>query len=101
MPFTAGSGTKLKLYEAMAFGVPVVATPRGVAGVDVAPGSDVLVAEGERFADDVVRLLDEPLLAAAFGAACRRAFHERLSWEQAAYPRLADVFDRLTQSHSG
>src|SRR3954453_8471498 len=45
MPFRSGSGTKLKLYEAMSFGLPVVSTPKGAAGVDLVPGEGVIVSK--------------------------------------------------------
>jgi glycosyltransferase involved in cell wall biosynthesis len=39
----AGSGTRFKVLEALAVGVPVVSTPKGVEGLDVVPGRHVLV----------------------------------------------------------
>jgi glycosyltransferase involved in cell wall biosynthesis len=39
----AGSGTRFKVLEALAVGLPVVSTPKGVEGLDVQPGRDVLV----------------------------------------------------------
>ncbi len=48
----AGGGTPLKLIEALAHGLPVVATPRAVAGLAVRDGEHCLVADGaEAFAD--------------------------------------------------
>jgi len=97
MPFRSGSGTKLKLYEAFAAGMPVVATATGAAGVDVAPGSDIFVEDDTvAFADAVARLLADPDLAATIGAAARRSFDERLSWERASYPALLALVERLT-----
>jgi glycosyltransferase involved in cell wall biosynthesis len=45
VPVRAGGGTRIKVLEALAHGVPVVATPLGVEGLDVEPESDVLVAD--------------------------------------------------------
>jgi glycosyltransferase involved in cell wall biosynthesis len=39
----AGSGTRFKVLEALAVGVPVISTPKGVEGLDVEPGRHVLV----------------------------------------------------------
>jgi glycosyltransferase involved in cell wall biosynthesis len=97
MPFTSGSGTKLKVYEAMAFGMPVVATSRGVRGVDVDPGVDVLVAEdADGLAALAAGLMADPETARRLGRAARAAFGSRLSWERATYPQLAGLLDRLT-----
>jgi glycosyltransferase involved in cell wall biosynthesis len=48
-PLRTGGGTRLKILEAMAAGVPVISTPLGVEGLDVTPGVDILIAG----ADDV------------------------------------------------
>ena len=39
----AGSGTRFKVLEALAVGVPVVSTPKGVEGLDVEPDRHVLI----------------------------------------------------------
>ncbi len=58
VPLLQGGGTPLKLIEALAYGLPVVATPRAVAGLDLHDGSDCLVAEdGEAFAAALVNVL--------------------------------------------
>jgi glycosyltransferase involved in cell wall biosynthesis len=96
LPFRSGSGTKLKLYEALAHGLPVVATPKAIAGVDVMPDDDILMANDHSgFADAVRGLLEDEQRAAHVGAAGRRAFDARLSWEQAAHPILRDVLEQL------
>ncbi|CAN5632299.1 glycosyltransferase [soil metagenome] len=100
MPFSSGSGTKLKLYEALAFGMPVVATPRGVAGVDVRPDVDVLVrSDWDGFAQSVVEVLDDPTVARDLGIEARQAFDSRLSWAVASYPSLLAVLNRLVAEH--
>jgi glycosyltransferase involved in cell wall biosynthesis len=97
MPFRSGSGTKLKLYEAMAFGLPVVATSKGVAGVDLVDGQEVLVSDDlDALAVAAARLLDDPDAARRLGAASRRTFEDRLSWERAAYPPLTRLIADLT-----
>ncbi len=60
VPLLQGGGSPLKLIEALAYGLPVLATPRAVAGLDVTPGVDCLVADGgEAFADALARVLGE------------------------------------------
>jgi glycosyltransferase involved in cell wall biosynthesis len=63
-PLRAGSGTPIKILEAMADGVPVVTTVGGRSGLDDLPQDAILTANtGENFARGVVRLLQEPALA--------------------------------------
>jgi sugar transferase (PEP-CTERM/EpsH1 system associated) len=45
VPVRVASGTRLKVLEAMAAGVPVISTPLGAEGLAVAPGKDILIAE--------------------------------------------------------
>ncbi len=54
-----GSGMKVKVMEAMAYGVPVVTTWEGVEGIDYENGRDCWVAESdEDLADKACRLLE-------------------------------------------
>lgn len=58
VPLLQGGGTPLKLIEALAYGLPVVATPRAVGGLAVRDGEHCLVADGaEAFAAALVRVL--------------------------------------------
>jgi glycosyltransferase involved in cell wall biosynthesis len=58
VPLLQGGGTPLKLIEALAYGLPVLATPRAVAGVDVRAGEHCLVADGpDAFAAALIDLL--------------------------------------------
>jgi glycosyltransferase involved in cell wall biosynthesis len=60
VPLLQGGGTPLKLIEALAYGLPVIATPRAVAGLAVRDGEHCLVADGpEPFADALIRVLRE------------------------------------------
>jgi polysaccharide biosynthesis protein PslH len=58
VPLLQGGGTPLKFIEALAYGVPVIATPRAAAGLDTKDGEHCLLAEdGEEFAAALVRVL--------------------------------------------
>jgi glycosyltransferase involved in cell wall biosynthesis len=58
VPLLVGGGTPLKLIEALAYGLPVVATPRAVAGLAIESGVNGLVADGpEAFAAELTRVL--------------------------------------------
>jgi polysaccharide biosynthesis protein PslH len=58
VPLLQGGGTPLKFIEALAYGLPVIATPRAAAGLDVRDGENCLLAEsGEESAAAIVRVL--------------------------------------------
>jgi glycosyltransferase involved in cell wall biosynthesis len=47
VPLLTGGGTRLKILEAMAAGVPVVSSSLGAEGLAVSPAKDILIADGE------------------------------------------------------
>ena len=54
----SGGGTKLKILNALARGLPVVASPEAAEGIDVIPGAHLLTAvDDDSLAEAVVRLL--------------------------------------------
>jgi len=58
VPLLQGGGTPLKFVEALAYGLPVVATPRAAAGLAVADGVHCLLADGpERYAHALADVL--------------------------------------------
>jgi len=60
-PLEAGTGTRLKILEATASGIPVVTTSLGLAGLDFTPGQEVAVTEtDDGFAAALLPLWDHP-----------------------------------------
>ncbi len=58
VPLLQGGGTPLKFVEALAYGLPVLATHRAAAGLAVSDGVDCLLADGEQeFAAALVGVL--------------------------------------------
>jgi glycosyltransferase involved in cell wall biosynthesis len=64
VPLLSGSGTRLKLMEAMAYKVPVVSTTIGAEGINYTDQNNILIADNPGlFANKVVELLQDPQLA--------------------------------------
>ena len=83
IPLRVGSGTRLKAFEAMALGRPVVSTALGMEGLSVVPGTHFLAAEsGEAFARETLRLLTDTDLRRSIATAARSLLEERFSWTQ-------------------
>jgi glycosyltransferase involved in cell wall biosynthesis len=58
VPLLHGGGTPLKFIEALAYGLPVIATPRAATGLDVRDGESCLLAgSAEEFAAALVEVL--------------------------------------------
>ena len=100
VPLRLGSGTRLKIVEAWAMARPVVSTALGAEGLEAEPGRHLLIADDPAaFARAVVRVLDEPALAAELGRSGRALAAERYSWRGAARA-LEDFFRRLLARRS-
>jgi glycosyltransferase involved in cell wall biosynthesis len=81
VPLRIGTGSRLKVLEAMAAGRPVVGTAIGVGGIDVANERELLVADEEvAFAAAVMRCLSDHPLAQRLAARGRELAAERYSW---------------------
>ena len=88
VPLREGGGSPLKFVEALAFGAPIVATPRAAAGLEVLAGEHYLEADpdGARFATAVLEALDTAV-GNRIGAAARQ-LAERLYSIEALERRL-------------
>lgn len=79
-PIPPGTGVKTKVLEAMAAGLPVVSTPHGIDGIGVRHGDSCLVGgSDDELAGAVIRMQDDPALAARIGAAGRAVVAERFA----------------------
>lgn len=59
VPLLRGSGTRLKILEAMNLGLPVISTSKGAEGLDYTHGENIIIADKENeFAYAVIQLLN-------------------------------------------
>jgi glycosyltransferase involved in cell wall biosynthesis len=92
VPIRAGGGSRIKILEAFAHGVPVVSTSAGAAGLEAIDGRHLLIADGpEDFAAAALRLRRDPVLATAVAAEGLALFESRYRFEKAAAGILALV----------
>ncbi len=80
VPLESGGGTRLKILEAFAAGVPVVSTPVGCEGIDAMPGSHLVVADRADFAAATVKLLSRPDRARVLAVRARSLVRELYDW---------------------
>jgi glycosyltransferase involved in cell wall biosynthesis len=84
-PLEVSAGTNLKILEAMACGKPVVSTPAGVNGLDLARGEDfVLVHDAAEMAHAIEELMENPARCERLGAAARRRVERQYNWDEIA-----------------
>jgi glycosyltransferase involved in cell wall biosynthesis len=102
VPIRYGSGTRLKILEACAAGVPVVSTTLGAEGLELRAGTEILLADDPAdFARAVRSLLENPQYAREIAEAGYDAVCRRYDWEasrrivQAQLRQLLDTADNV------
>ena len=80
VPLKYESGTRFKIMEAGACGVPLVSTTLGAEGIPVTSGKDIILADSaEEFASAIVRLIQDRPFAETIARNCKRLIRERYS----------------------
>lgn len=94
VPLRIGSGTRLKIFEAMAMGKAVVSTSIGAEGLPVRPGENILLADDpETFTQSVASLLRDATRRREIGLAARKLVAEKYSWARIAADFAAVLAD--------
>jgi glycosyltransferase involved in cell wall biosynthesis len=94
VPLRTGGGTRLKILEAMAAGVPVVSTPLGAEGLQVVDGQDILLVDSfdsDGWARSLSSLLCSPARREELTRAGLHLVQTRYDWEIVG-ARLRDIY---------
>lgn len=84
VPLRVGGGTRIKIFEAMAMGIPVVSSTIGAEGLPVSDGGNIYISDDpEEFARRVANLLNNPQLSRAMGESGKAMVTEQFSWRSA------------------
>ena len=80
VPIRYGGGIRVKVLDALAMGCAVLSTPKGVEGLELRDGRDVVVAPVAGFARALCGLLDDPERLARLGVAGRALVAREHAW---------------------
>jgi glycosyltransferase involved in cell wall biosynthesis len=101
VPLKSGSGTRLKILDAMAMGIPIVSTNIGAEGLDVDNEKHLLLADTPHsFCDCIFKLLDDPNLSKSLVTGALTCLQEKYCWE-IIWTKLTHVYDELKLSGTG
>lgn len=82
-PVRLGGGIKGKVLEAMAMGVPVVATKEAISGIDYSIGNFALISDDiDVFADNVVKLYNNETMYKALSDNSRKIVEANYDWKK-------------------
>jgi glycosyltransferase involved in cell wall biosynthesis len=99
-PLLSGGGTRIKIIEAFAYGVPVVATSVGAEGLDAVSGQQLLVGDSpELFAEHCCSLLASDLLREQLRQSARQCFEASFT-SQSVTAAVHRVLQAVGQSTS-
>jgi glycosyltransferase involved in cell wall biosynthesis len=93
VPLRIGGGSRLKILEALACGLPVVSTRVGAEGLDLQPGRDFVgVEDADDSADALVKSLRDPASVRTMAERARSFVLDRYDWDVLAN-KLEDVWE--------
>jgi glycosyltransferase involved in cell wall biosynthesis len=94
VPLRIGGGTRIKIYEGMAAGLPVISTRIGAEGLSVRDGENIVLADApEEFAQMTATLLTQETRRSAIAQNGRNLVREHFSWR-----RITGVFAGYCQN---
>jgi|SRR5579864_670334 len=95
VPLRLGGGTRVKVLDALAWGLPVVSTSLGCADLALSDGEHVVIRDGsDAFAEAVVRLLSDAPFWRRLSVAGRTLVERRYGWDR-VLARFAAELDLL------
>ena len=99
VPLRIGSGTRLKILEALAMAKAIVSTSVGAEGLDLKDGEEIFIADEPRpFAEAVARLLTDPSLRRRIGENGRARVEQDYDWRSIG-EKLHTLYESLIKTN--
>lgn len=99
VPLRIGSGTRLKILEALAMGKAVVSTTVGAEGLSFQNREEIIIAdEPAVFAEEVIRLLTIPALRKDIGQNGRKRVEQDYDWRNIG-EKLVRIYESVVSNN--
>lgn len=84
VPLRHGGGTKLKVFDYMASGLPIVTTKKGIEGIEAEDGKHVLITDdvNEEFINAIQYLIEDENERKSLGLNARRLAEDKYDWSK-------------------
>jgi glycosyltransferase involved in cell wall biosynthesis len=94
VPIRIGGGQRMKIFEAMAIGTPVISTSKGIEGINAQNGENVLISDDPHsFALMIIKLLKEREERDRLSRNARLLMESEYRWE-----RILPQFKKIVES---
>jgi glycosyltransferase involved in cell wall biosynthesis len=98
-PLRDGGGTRIKILDGLALGMPIISTSVGIEGIAVVPERDLLVADStDEFLHQITRVFTDAALRDRLASNARQLAEERYSWDSLA-DDLGRLYGELVERH--
>jgi glycosyltransferase involved in cell wall biosynthesis len=95
-PILSGSGTRLKILEAMSMGNPVVSTTLGAEGITATDGQELLITDSPAaMAAAVLRLASDSHIYNRLRRNGRAFVEKKYEWSQIIRPAVSSIINSL------
>lgn len=95
VPLESGGGTRLKILEAFAAGLPVISTPIGVEGINAQSNVHLTIASREQFAKTILHMMNQPQLGQQPSMNARKLVEELYDWNSIGKQAVRNIHQLL------
>ena len=101
VPLDSGGGTRLKILEAFAAGLPVVSTQIGCEGIDATDGQHLLIKDRDQFADGIIDAFNDPARMNDIAADARKLAESNYDWAAIGKRACDAILELLSAGREG
>jgi len=96
-PLRSGSGTKIKVLNALSLKKAVITTSIGAEGIDVEHKKNIIISDNaQEFAQHTIKLLENPQHAEKIAQSGRKFVEENYAWE-IVFNKMKHIYEELYQ----